>query len=329
MSPGADQARRRAIEEAALWHARMLPGAAGLDDPAAVRAGFDDWLAAAPQHAQAWNTVQAMAARLRAVPAPVATPVLQRRQRSTSRDARRDALYGLAAAGVLGTGAWMGWRHLPWPPWQARYATGPGERRRLALADGGALQLDTRTRLDIDYSPQWRRLQLHEGAILVQTHADAVQPPRPFIVETPQGRIEALGTRFEVRSDPDSSRVTVLEHAVRTTPARSGASWLVRAGEQLRFTAEGAHDRSPAGPGAAAWTQGRLVVADQPLRQVLTELGRYRRGWLDCDAAVAGLRISGVLPLDDTDQALATLQDGFPLRIERQWGGWRTRVVAR
>ena len=42
-----------------------------------------------------------------------------------------------------------------------------------------------------------------------------------------------------------------------------------------------------------------------PLAQVAAELARYRRGWLTCDPAVAGIRVSGVLPLADTDQALA------------------------
>ena len=74
-------ARRRAIEEAARWYARMLPGAHDLgEDAAHVRQGFERWLAAAPHHAQAWHAVQAMGTQLDAIPPHVATTVLGRRK---------------------------------------------------------------------------------------------------------------------------------------------------------------------------------------------------------------------------------------------------------
>lgn len=326
-SPVDSDARRRAIEEAARWYARMLPGAHDLgEDAAHVRQGFERWLAAAPHHAQAWHAVQAMGTRLDAVPPRIATTVLGRR----ATPARRGVLRGLAVAATGGTAAWLGWRHLPWAQWQAQYATGTGEQRSIALADGGTLRLDTRTTLDVDYSPALRRLRLHGGAILVATHADPQAPPRPFVVDTPQGRILALGTRFEVRAEGEATTVTVLAHAVQATPGEQpGAPRHVRAGERLRFTAAGAQGIQPAPAGTGAWAQGQLIATDMPLAQVAAELARYRHGWLSCDPAVAGLRVSGVLPLADTDQALAALEEGFPVRVVRQWDGWRTRITAR
>ena len=326
-SPEHSAELRRAIEEAAQWYARMLPGAHDLgDDPARLRQGFERWLATAPHHAQAWHAVQAMGARLDAVPPRIAATVLGRRPAA----ARRNLLRGLAVVATGGTAAWLGWRHLPWAQWQAQYATGTGEQRSIALADGGTLQLDTRTTLDVDYSPALRRLRLHGGAILVATHADPQAPPRPFVVDTPQGRILALGTRFEVRAQGEATTVTVLEHAVQATPGEQpGAPRHVRAGERLRFTAAGAQDLQPAPAGTGAWAQGQLIATDMPLAQVVAELARYRRGWLSCDPAVAGIRVSGVLPLADTDQALAALEGGFPVRVVRQWDGRRTRIEAR
>ncbi|MFT4243184.1 MAG: FecR domain-containing protein, partial [Acidovorax sp.] len=242
----------------------------------------------------------------------------------------RGVLRGLAVAATGGTAAWLGWRHLPWAQWQAQHATATGERRSIALADGGTLLLDTRTTLDVDYGAGWRRLRLHGGAILVTTHADPQTPPRPFVVDTPQGRILALGTRFEVRTEGNATTVTVLEHAVQATPREQPAMPRpVRAGERLRFSATGTQDLRPAPAGTGAWAQGQLIATDMPLADVTAELARYRRGWLSCDPAVAGIRVSGVLPLADTDQALAALEEGFPVRVVRQWDGWRTRVQGR
>jgi transmembrane sensor len=305
----------------------MLPGAQDLGgDPARLRLDFERWLAASPHHPQAWQIVQAMGARLDAMPPGIAAPVLGRKHGA----ARRHVLRGLAIATTTGGAVWLGWRHLPWAQKQARYATGTGERRSVALADGSMLLLDTRSSLDVDYRPHLRRLRLHSGVILVATHADTQVPPRPFVVDTPQGRILALGTRFEVRAEGEATTVTVLAHAVQATlTAQPGMHHHVRAGERLRLTTTGAQGLQPAPAGTGAWAQGQLIATDMPLAQVVAELARYRRGWLTCDPAVAGVRVSGVLPLDDTDQALATLEDGFPVRVVRQWDGWRTRIEPR
>ena len=41
---------------------------------------------------------------------------------------------------------------------------------------------------------------------------------------------------------------------------------------------------------------------------------------LRCDPRVAELRLTGVYPLDDTDRALATLEESLPVKLE-----WTTR----
>ncbi|MGV2837118.1 iron dicitrate transport regulator FecR, partial [Pseudomonas shirazensis] len=51
-------------------------------------------------------------------------------------------------------------------------------------------------------------------------------------------------------------------------------------------------------------------------------LGRYRHGWLRCDPSITALKVSGAFPLDDTDRALAALESGFDLRIERRSRYW-------
>jgi len=314
-----------ALDEAALWYARLLPGAAELDDPKALEDEFARWLAADTQHAQAWDTIREMGQKIAQIPAEIALPTLDREPHSS----RRSALYALALMAV-GGGVFVGLRQAPWQRWQADYATAPGERRSVTLADGGVLELDTRTALDVDYRADERRIRLHAGTILVSTRPDTAAQARPFVVHTAHGRILALGTRFEVRAEEDATTVSVLEAAVLVSRAgRADTPIRVQAGERLRLTDAGTEPVTAAAVGIGAWTTGQLIVWDRPLGEVIAELARYRRGWLTCDPAVAALRISGVLPITDTDEALAALEDSFPVQVERQWGGWRTRIVAR
>ena len=86
--------------------------------------------------------------------------------------------------------------------------------------------------------------------------------------------------------------------------------------------------------GGWSWPQvyrlmaGLMVADDLPLSELVAELERYRRGHLGCAPAVAGLRISGVFRLDDTDAALSAITRTLPVRIQRVGPYW-TRIDAR
>jgi transmembrane sensor len=60
---------------------------------------------------------------------------------------------------------------------------------------------------------------------------------------------------------------------------------------------------------------GALVADEMRLADFLAELGRYRRGVLRCDPALADLRFSGVFPLNDTAAILAMLPQSLPVRV--------------
>lgn len=318
---------RQVIEEAAHWYARLLPGADDLGDGARARRDFDRWLAARPQHQAAWDRMQAMGAQLQALPADLAAPVLGRRRR------RRTMITGLAWLGGAGLATALGeraWRAGPWGGGAGEVATGTGERRRIALVDGSTVDVDALTTVEVEEGTTLRRVLLRDGRVLVTTRPDHHVPPRPFVVVTAHGRILALGTRFEVKVTDSATVVSVLTDAVRVSPAGAlEAGQTVDAGERLRFSATAISAPASVEAGAGAWSRGQLVLADVPLAQVVAELDRYHRhGWIRCDPAIADLRISGVLPLDDTGQALASLAETFSMRIVRSWGGMRIRVEA-
>jgi len=59
------------------------------------------------------------------------------------------------------------------------------------------------------------------------------------------------------------------------------------------------------------------------LAAVLDRLAAERRGLLRQDLGrLADLRVTAVLPLDDTDQALQLLNESFPQIRIRRVGGW-------
>lgn len=314
----ADDPERRALREAVTWQVRLRDAAAAED----AQRGWSEWLAADPAHQRAWQRVQAVSAQFSMLPPALARQTLVRRAPAS----RRSVLRSLAVGVGAGSTAWMGWQGLSWQQWRATHSTATGERRDITLPDGSLLALDTASGADVDFNERERLVHLRTGRVLIATAADALG--RPFSVQTPHGRVLALGTRFMVRLDgAGRSHVQVEEHAVRLLPA-AGAAQHLAAGEQAWFSAAAAQASESADPFAASWHQGGLVAVDIALGALVEQLSRYRRGYLECAPEVAQLKVSGAFPVDDTDRALAALISRFPLQLRHRTRYW-VRVEAR
>jgi transmembrane sensor len=234
---------------------------------------------------------------------------------------RRQALRALSALLIVAPAVWMAAEQVPL--WRADFRTARGERRTVALADGSRLTLNTATAIDIVFSADARMLRLHEGEILVVTHADPAPAQRPFFVETAQGSVRALGTRFCVRRCDDQTRVAVFEHAVEITPV-AGTATILRSGEQTSFNSSGLASVEPVATTAALWERGLFAAHQIRLAELCAELGRYRSGVLRCHPAVADMRVSGTFPIGNDDAALRLLEKTLPLRISSLGRYWVT-----
>jgi len=313
----AAQDEREAIRAAAGWYARLCSGSAS----EAEQREWQRWLAASELNRQAWTRVENVRAQLGQVPGKVASPTLLGANRNRRRSLR---LLGLATLALpLG---WLGRQLLVEGHWRADFRTAVGERRRLTLADGSALTLDTGSAVDFHFDAAQRLIRLHAGRILIATAPDpqraADGTSRPFRVRTRHGLVQALGTRFTVQVADEATTVAMLDHSVRIQPAGAAAPVLLHAGQQLSFTADSTGQAHPADASTGTWAGGSLVAVDMPLGRLVEELARYRSGVLRCDPAIAQLKISGAFPLDDTDRALALLEETFPLRRESHTRYW-------
>ncbi|MNJ58758.1 fec operon regulator FecR [compost metagenome] len=91
---------------------------------------------------------------------------------------------------------------------------------------------------------------------------------------------------------------------------------------QLSFTSKSISEAKPLDANSGAWADGMLVAAHMRLGDFLDELGRYRRGQLNCDRNVADLLISGTYPLDDSERILDLLEISLPVKVKRFTRYW-------
>lgn len=311
----------QALEQAAEWFALLRSGEATADE----RRRWQTWLDRAQENRTAWRYVERISSQFLPVQAsPGREAAAKGFCAANSRMARRrQMLLGLAALAGTGLSGLAAWRLTPLPgvvlAWTADHRCPTGDVRRLQLADGSVVWLSSGSAFDEDYADGLRRLRLVAGEILIQTAAD---PTRPFVVDTPQGRVRALGTRFTVRLEGDETLVAVYKGAVEARTAITGATRVVQTGEQTRFTDEALAASQSADPAREAWARGMLVTNNTPLADVARELQRYRGGVLRVAPEIANLPVIGSYPATDPDRALAMLEAVLPIRIQRTLPWW-------
>ena len=288
------------------------------------REEFAKWHAAHEEHARAWRQLGMLDQRFSVANGPARAALLQSREGIRRRVRKLGS--GLASVvAVIGLALFAGDRYLPLDYWLADQRTATGEQRTVRLADGTVLNLNTHSAVDVRFDARQRLIVLQAGEIMVETgHGDA----RPFIVETREGSMRALGTRFLVKREDQGTRLSVLQSAVAAHPQNHPEEQILREGQQVLIRNDGLDAVAALTPGADAWTRGMLVVDNARLEDLVHELARYRRGHLGVTPEVADLRITGSFPLHDTDKALSALLPTLPVQIEQHTPYWVTVAKA-
>ena len=206
-------------------------------------------------------------------------------------------------------------------PLLADFSSPVGQRRNVQLQDGSQVRLNTASAVDVQFDEQQRVIRLLEGEMLLTAARDS----RPLLVRTAHGTLQPQAARLNVRQFGDRTEIAVFEGRVALMPtAHTGSALWVEPHQQLSFNRQAWNAPRPLDAGSGAWADGMLVAAHMRLADFLAELGRYRRGQLNCDPKVADLLISGTYPVDDSERVLDLLAVSLPVRIKRFTRYWVT-----
>ena len=304
------------VKQAISWALRLRNNRANVR----LRAQCEHWREAHHEHEMAWQRVQALqqelSSQLAAIPgAHVAL------ENSAQGLGRRQALKLLSGVLLTGTAVWASRDLTGWQRWTSDLATATGERSSIQLPDGTRLQLNTDTALDLSFNPQQRLVTLVRGEILVTCGAASSVP---LLVKTRHGLLEGIDGRFAVRQASDCTQLSVLSGnvAIHSPHQANGLSTQVHAGENYLVRQTEAAPAPSLDMDMGAWADGLIVTRDMRLADFLAEVGRYRHGYLGCSADIAGLRLSGVFRLEDTDKLLAILPQTLPVQLRYRTRWW-------
>ena len=321
---GLESRDRQAIEDQAREWLIRLDGDAPLT--AVERGALQRWAGQSPAHLQELRRLSRFWDQANVLAQLTSSPRERVSAGSSYRDARR--FRGLGATLVLVVGMALG--YWLWRPSMTasngHYVTAVGQQRVWKLADGSLLQLNTATRVSVEYSGKERAVHLLRGEAHFVVARD---PDHPFEVYAGADVIRAVGTAFSVYLQDEQVRVTVSEGRVALASLSesaahdsgklslgaldSGQSAVLRTGvAQVQHLDQSGLERQ------SAWRDGLLVFTGQPLSEVIAEVSRYTPIHIEIvDPALQSLAIGGRFKVGDLPAILDALEQKFNIRVER------------
>lgn len=181
-----------------------------------------------------------------------------------------------AAALVLSAVAFFTVRRVIAPPAtsEAVYATTPGQRTTVRLADGTSVMLAPASRLVVqpDFGKFNRTVSLSGEAVFTVTTSHTA----PFLVRTKQITTRVLGTAFDVRRYPTDRATQVVVLSGKVATGSAAAPIVLTAGMMGRvFDSSAVLGTARDAETATSWTRGRLVFRDAPVAEMLATLERW------------------------------------------------------
>jgi transmembrane sensor len=321
--PSAEEAERQASE----WLARLQADDVTAED----RERFANWREAHPLHAKAYDELSATWKELVSAGPLVRAVNFGQVMNAAARPPARRRWMPLAAAAAVAAVALIGGLDYYWQKEDTGFQTAVGEQAQVALPDGSSFDLNTNSRIRVQYSPSTRVIHLDRGEAFFEVAHDT---QRPFWVRAGNSWVRAVGTAFNVYIRPGGVEVTVSEGTVKVVsegssePPRAdgaGAAAIasVTAGEQVdvRDHAEVIHELDSSQLSRLlAWRKSTLYFQDQPLGEVVDELERYTNLKIEIDdPALRNVPVGGTFQTNSAgvEALLTMLHDGFGATIRR------------
>lgn len=310
---------------AADWLARRDSGLT----PAEERA-LADWLAAAPEHAEAWAEAESLwqaldAARTQGLAEGMVSELTARERRRRWR-VQLGWAAGLAAAAAVAVLFFVQSTAQPAGPEQSKSSAVAFIRpERRVLEDGSVVELAKGSEISVSYSAERRDVRLVQGKALFIV---AKNPARPFIVAGNGVVVRAVGTAFAVQLADDvvdvlvtEGRVAVDRPAVASTAA-AGDPVFVSAGGRLLVPMSGSEalhaEFIPPAELASrlAWRGAQLELSGARLQEAVDVINRETGARITvADVTLAGVRLSGIFAADKAEDFVRMLEQNPEINL--------------
>ena len=298
------------VEQAQAWVRRLMSGEATQDDALDLAV----WRQADARHERAF----VQAARLHRAARQAASDLKDEQairsvtvRRGLSRRMVVGGAIAASAAGVAVIAGQSGTTRFASAP--ADFTTAKGETRRVELAAGVSVELNTLTRIALRQQAGAGAFELLTGEAVVTIN----RPDAPLSIFARDGETTASQARLALRCLDGEVRVSCLEGAAQVRSAGQAAT--LSAQHSVTYDQKQMQAPTAIDPEAeAAWRRGLLVFRDQRLGDVIEEINRYRTGRIViADPRLRNRRVNGAFHTDRIDQVIDQMRLAYGVRATR------------
>jgi transmembrane sensor len=202
----------------------------------------------------------------------------------------------LAAAITLALGACLTIYLLKWPA-EIQVQTALGEKIKHTFPDGSAIELDALSTLN--YLPRhWK--ESRQVALTGRAYFN-IRDGAPFIINTNQGSVAVLGTRFDVLARTPAFSVNCFEGRVEVKAGDAAAMIGAQEGVMLN---NGKLEKKKINETLPSWTQGKSSYHNAPLPEVIADLKLYYKAEIALPEKYRSLRFTGTVTHHNLEDAL-------------------------
>lgn len=299
-----------AQKQAIRWHSKINEKGCSLK----ARQNFESWLALTPENKEAFEMIQLFwndYAQLSVLGSSELNQARKYAKHAQSINKRRNAglLLVLLMVGILAIDPDRGLKLVA-----QHYQTEKGQTYRIELSDGSFVQLNTDSDIRVFDFMGDKKVWMARGEAWFEVHHN---PSSEFVVETRQGKINDIGTRFNVLAENYKTTVSVEEGQVEIE-TKDNRRLNVFENQQAVLDMQG-NLTSKANIDLAtvvAWRSGILIFQNQSLSEVLQQISRYHQvDFTINDSSLKQKTISGRFSTSNLASTLHTLSVGMNINI--------------
>nr|WP_320166062.1 FecR family protein [uncultured Methylophaga sp.] len=300
------------LQQASQWFAILQSETVSAEEQQKWR----DWLSLDPAHQLAWEQIEAIQAGFNQAANSSSSHYVLTRTTPKRVTAKTTSIFSIAILVIVSLITLSVFTLYPVTSDKTQYTTAIGETRQITLADGTQLWLNTNSQVETQFSVDLRQINLLQGEVFISSGSDTAYQHRPLVVDTEDGRLTALGTRFNVQYDNQKTTLSVFEGAVKTEPSHQTTSTITPAGKQTLFNQQTIlKDTLPVDPIKEAWTKGILLANDMPLCEFIAEINRYQEPVIICPDELSSFRLMGSYPVNNIPRVLTAVETSLPVHI--------------
>lgn len=174
-----------------------------------------------------------------------------------------------------------------------------GKYARLILADGSSLHVNAGTKVVYPKNFEKNKREIFvDGEIFIDVRRDE---SAPFIVKTAQFEVQVLGTAFDIKaySDTFEDAEVVLVRGKVNVKSKSGKELALSPDNKATISPDGLIEKSSINAKEyILWTQGIMLLNDNPLDVIFTNLSRYYGIDIHYTEDISKIKITGKIDLE-------------------------------